>query len=301
MAIPKYNEFYGSILNELADGDVHTFKDIKSNIARLYNITDEERAEMLPSGGQKVFDNRVGWARTYLKKAGLIDSPSRGQCVLTDKGKAALPDADHIDNDYLMRYDSFCSFAKTKSKVTLNNTQEDESDKSPEEILEDAFKAINESLADDLMSEVMKLTPTDFERFVVELLKKMGYGGGVEDSASVTPASNDGGIDGIIKEDQLGFSSIYIQAKQWAVDRTVDRPSIDTFIGALTRNHANKGLFITTASFSSGAREAAKAANIVLVDGRLLTKLMIKYNLGVSVEHVYEVKRIDSDFFIEGF
>ncbi len=151
------------------------------------------------------------------------------------------------------------------------------------------------------MTEIMKLEPTDFERLVVKLLLAMGYGSGIDDAGFVTQASNDGGIDGIIKEDQLGFSSIYIQAKRWDPNVSVSRPEIQKFAGALQEQKAQKGLFISTASFSEGAKKSAEAAGIVLVDGKQLTKLMIKFNLGVSIENVYEVKRLDTDFFLEGF
>ncbi len=166
--------------------------------------------------------------------------------------------------------------------------------------MDDAFKKVNSTLAGELMTEVMKLTPGEFERLVVKLLLKMGYGNGIDDAGYVTQLSGDGGIDGIIKEDQLGFSSIYIQAKQWALDRSVDRPEIQKFAGALQGERASKGLFITTTRFSDGAKKYAdnlRASNIVLIDGNALMGLMIKYNLGVSTEQIYEIKRIDSDFF----
>ncbi len=177
----------------------------------MLGISDEERSLMLPSGKLSVFYSRVGWARTYLKKAGLIDSPARAKYVLSDAGKAALADADIIDNNYLSRFDSFRDFIN-KSSNNNTSSQPSSSDKSPDEILKDAFNTINNALADDLMTEVMKLTPTGFEQLVVNLLTKMGYGGGLEGSATVTPPSNDGGIDGIIREDPLGFDMIYIQA-----------------------------------------------------------------------------------------
>ena len=171
------------------------------------------------------------------------------------------------------------------------------------EILDGAFKQVTNTLASELMDEVMKLTSSEFESMVVKLLLRMGYGSGIDNAGIVTKQSGDGGIDGIIKEDQLGFSSIYIQAKQWAPDRKVDRPEIQKFAGALQGEKATKGLFITTALFTSGAKtyvENLRGSTIVLVDGNQLTHLMIKYNLGVSVEHTYEVKRIDTDFFAEG-
>lgn len=211
MSIPKYNELYGAVLRELSDGQIHTYKEMKKDLINMLGISDEERSLMLLSGKLSVFDSRVGWARTYLKKAGLIDSPARAKYVLSDAGKAALADADIIDNNYLSRFDSFRDFIN-KSSNNNTSSQPSSSDKSPDEILKDAFNTINNALADDLMTEVMKLTPTGFEQLVVNLLTKMGYGGGLEGSATVTPPSNDGGIDGIIREDPLGFDMIYIQA-----------------------------------------------------------------------------------------
>ncbi len=299
MALPKYNELYGPFLKAISDENVHNLKEIKSFIVSLLNISNEELLQRLPSSQQTVIDNRISWAKTYLKKAGFLESPSRGNYILTDIGRKVLPDADHITNEYLKRYESFNNFIKNTNSE--RSTEILDENQSPEEILEDVFQKLNASLAEDLMKEIMKLSPTDFEHLVVDLLKKMGYGSGLEDAGFVTQASNDGGIDGIIKEDQLGFSAIYFQAKQWAPDQTISRPEIQKFSGALKEQNAKKGLFITTASFTKGAKESAESAGIVLINGEQLTKLMIKFNLGVSVEHVYEVKRIKTDYFDEGF
>lgn len=301
MSIPKYNELFGSFIKALADGEIHDYKSVKQYVISDMHLTQADIEELLPSGKQTVFINRIGWARTYLKKAGLIDSPSRAHFILTDEGKTALHDADSIDNAYLERYESYRQFiADSKEASKESETPTPESNKSPLDQIEESFSQLNASLAGDLMEEVMKLTPTEFEKLVVQLLLKMGYGSGIEDAGFVTQQTNDGGIDGIIKEDQLGFSSIYIQAKQWAKDRTVDRTEIQKFAGALQGQSASKGMFITTGRFSSGAEEFAKTlkgSKIVLIDGKHLTRLMIKYNLGVSTEIVYEVKRIDTDFF----
>ena len=285
MSIPKYNELYGALLHSIEDGEVHNYKDMKKYVADYIELSDKDKTLMLPSGNQSIFDNRIGWTRTYLKKAGLIESPSRGKHILTDEGKKALSDCN-----------------KTKENLQLNEGLKEE--QAPAEAIEIALKELDDILADELMIEVMKLSSSDFERLVIKLLLKMGYGGGIEENAVVTSVANDGGIDGIIKEDQLGFSSIYIQAKQWATNRTVERPEIQKFAGALQGQQASKGLFITTARFSSGAKEFVNnlyGSTIVLVDGMQLMKLMIKYNLGVSVENVYEVKRVDSDFFEDDF
>ena len=298
MAVPKYNEMYAPFLKALADGKIHSTKEVRQFVADQMGLTDADMAELLPSGKQGLFANRLGWTRQYLKKAGLVTGAGRGQLVLTEAGKNAVPDADVIDNKYLQRYPSFRTFVDAQSGLDSTIQKEavtEVAEKSPEEMLEDAYAELNASLADDLMSEIMKLEPTDFEKLVVRLLLAMGYGSGIDDAGFVTQASNDGGIDGVIKEDQLGFSSIYIQAKRWDPSVSIARPEIQKFAGALQEQKAQKGLFISTATFSQGARKSADAAGIVLVDGKQLTKLMIKFNLGVSVEHVYEVKRLDTE------
>ena len=304
MAVPKYNEMYAPFIKALADGEIHTTKEVRQFVADKMGLTDTDMSELLPSGKQGLFANRLGWTRQYLKKAGLVIGAGRGQLVLTDTGRSAVQDADIIDNKYLQRYQSFRAFIDAQAGTHSTNQEEpavDVAEKSPEEILEDAYAELNASLADDLMTEIMKLEPIDFEKLVVRLLLAMGYGSGIDDAGFVPQASNDGGIDGIIKEDQLGFSSIYIQAKRWDPSTSIARPEIQKFAGALQEQKAQKGLFISTATFSPGARKSADAAGIVLVDGKQLTKLMIKFNLGVSVEHVYEVKRLDTDFFTDGF
>ena len=213
-----------------------------------------------------------------------------------------MSSGESIDLKYLERYESFKEFHRATASVRLDSVADDANDESPMEMLEAAFRQVNATLASELMDEVMKLTPAEFETMVVKLLLQMGYGNGIDDAGVVTQQSNDGGIDGIIKEDQLGFSSIYIQAKQWALDQTVGKPEIQKFVGALQGQQAQKGLFITTAKFSSGALQYAEnllGVKIVLVDGTALTRLMIKHNLGVSIEHIYEIKRLDNDFFSE--
>ena len=303
MALPNYQAFYAPFLKALKDGQFHVFKDLKKDVIHQMGLSDEDITEKLPSGKQSIFENRIGWARTYLKKAGLVESPERAKFILTDEGKKALTDADLIDDKYLLRYASFREFQNyNKNDAGVIENQEDLTrKKSPKEILEDAHAELNASLADDLMTEIMKLEPVGFEHLVVKLLLAMGYGSGIDNAGIVTQASNDGGIDGIIKEDQLGFSSIYIQAKRWNQNSSVPRPEIQKFVGALQEKKAQKGLFISTASFSEGAIKSAELAGVVLVDGKQLTKLMIKYNVGVSEEDAYIVKRLDTDFFLEEF
>ena len=301
MAVPKFFEFFEAFLKAVSDSELHSAKDVRNNIANSMKLTEEDLAEMLPSGSQRTFDNRVAWARTYLDKAGLIETPMRGKYHITEEGIRALTSNEKIDLAYLEKSEKFKDF----HNVTTQNTSieiQDEKNETPLEILESAHKQYLSALASQLMDEVMKLTPVEFERLVVKLLLKMGYGSGIEGAGMVTQASNDGGIDGIIKEDQLGFSHIYIQAKQWALEQTVGKPEIQKFVGALQGQQAQKGLFITTARFSSGAIQYANnllGVKVVLVDGSALTKLMIKHSLGVSLEQTYEVKKIDSDFFAE--
>ena len=310
MAVPKFFEFFSVFLSALEDGELHSAKDVRGAVAKQMGLSDADLAEMLPSGKQTTFANRVAWARTYLNKAGLVSTPKRGFYQITEEGRKALSSGETIDLAFLDRYDAFKRFHSAKeSDGAQENTLADsiignaEKDESPMEILDAAFKQVNITLASELMDEVMQLSPSEFESLVVKLLLQMGYGSGIDNAGVVTKQSGDGGIDGIIKEDQLGFSSIYIQAKQWAPDRKVDRPEVQKFAGALQGEKATKGLFITTATFSNGARTYAEnlhGSTIVLVDGNQMMRLMIKYNLGVSIEHTYHVKRLDTDFFNEG-
>ncbi|MEE0940337.1 MAG: restriction endonuclease [Bifidobacteriaceae bacterium] len=300
MSVPKYHELYGAFIRALQDGEVHAIKEIKEAVIQEKHLTEDDLNEMLPSGRQTTFTNRLGWARTYLRKAGLIDSPARAKYTLTSTGRDAIPHADEIDDEYLKRYPSFRQFISNTDEDIPAEVVKEEKEQSPEELLESSFKQVNAALASELMDEVMKMSPQDFEKLVVKLLLKMGYGSGIDNAGVATRPSGDGGIDGIIKEDQLGFSSIYIQAKQWALDNTISRPEIQKFAGALQGEKASKGLFITTSRFTSGAKEYAEnlhGSTIVLIDGDQLMKLMIKFNLGVSVQHTYEVKKIDTDFF----
>lgn len=300
MSVPKYHELYGAFIRALQDGEVHAIKEIKEAVIQEKHLTEDDLNEMLPSGRQTTFANRLGWARTYLRKAGLIDSPARAKYTLTSTGRDVIPHADEIDDEYLKRYPSFRQFISNTDEDIPAEVVKEEKEQSPEELLESSFKQVNAALASELMDEVMKMSPQDFEKLVVKLLLKMGYGSGIDNAGVATRPSGDGGIDGIIKEDQLGFSSIYIQAKQWALDNTISRPEIQKFAGALQGEKASKGLFITTSRFTSGAKEYAEnlhGSTIVLIDGDQLMKLMIKFNLGVSVQHTYEVKKIDTDFF----
>lgn len=304
MAVPKYNEFFPAFLDCLADGEIHTLKEIRAYCAEAFSLSDEDRQMTLPSG-QNMLHDRVGWARTYLKKAGLIDSPSRANFCITDEGKKAVAKGTScVTLEYLQQYDAFSEFCHTGSKSTLQDMSDpqDKKENSPQEAISDALATINASLADDLLTEILKMTPYEFETLVVRLLIKMGYGSKQSNMSTVTKKSGDEGIDGIVTSDKFGFDAIYTQAKLWKPDSVVGRPEVQKFLGALAGQGASKGLFITTAHFSKEATQFAEKqlhSKIVLIDGDELTKLMIEYNLGVSVVTTYEVKRIDYDFFNE--
>lgn len=302
MAVPKYNEFYNAFLQSIGDGAAHHIRDIRPIVASLWNLSDADLNEKLPSGLKNTFHDRLNWTATYLKKAGLITSPARANYQLTEEGKKVLQSGvNPITDAFLMQYPSFQQFKTPSSgeNDAIVPTPVIHDEETPQATIDAAFSAINAALADDIMAEIMARDSDFFEALVVKLLRKMGYGGSMADAGIVTKHSNDGGIDGIIKEDKLGFDRIYIQAKRWDTETSISRPEIQKFSGALQDEGASKGLFITTAKFSSGARESANKQHIVLVDGEMLTKLMIEYGLGVSTVQTYEIKTLDSDFFHE--
>ena len=295
MAIPKYNEIYAPLLEYISDGEIYTSAELEEFLAGKFSLTNAERQERL-AGGALTFCNRIGWAKTYLKKAGLLSFPKRGTVRITQEGKTVLEKAVVIDNNYLASYASFQEF---KNQGGMSHNDEKTEEDSPQDTLEKAYIYIRETLKDDLLAEIMRQSPIFFEHLVVELLKAMGYGGSV-DSGIVTRYSGDEGIDGIIKQDKLGFDQIYIQAKRWDPTSCVGRPEIQKFVGALAGQGASRGLFVTTAKFSEDAQRYARkqhTTKIVLVDGQTLAELMIDHNLGVSPVAHYEIKRIDSDFF----
>ena len=305
MAVPKFNEFIPFIIKFLSDNQTKTLKEIIEYCKLELNLNESECSEKLPSGKTKLYD-RVGWANTYLKKAGLIESPKRGTVRLTAAGREACKNnLSDITLEYLNNFDSFKKFKnniRDKNKAEQNFEVSQIKNESPQEQIELALQELNDELISELMVEVSKISPYEFEKLVVRLLIKMGYGDMEENKDAVTKKSDDEGIDGIVSADKFGFDSIYIQAKQWKSDNSVGRPEIQRFLGALAGQGASKGIFITTSQFSKGAVEFASKqlhSKIVLVDGRQLAKLMIEYNLGVSTIATYEVKRIDSDFFDE--
>lgn len=300
MAVPKYDELMKPLLEEVKDGRVYKLKDVAVMLAQRLNLSEEDLAELLPSGRQTVFRNRVGWAKTYLKKAELLENPAHASIVITEEGKKVVAEnPEKIDAKYLERFASFADFVSVTNPVNDNKVPEisKPTDLTPDDQLEEAYKQINESLASDLLSEVLKISPHAFEKLVVDLLSKMGYGT-VEFGNHVTPLSCDDGIDGVIMEDKLGFSLIYMQAKEWALDKVVGQPEIQSFVGAIAGKHGD-GLFVTTARFSQKARDYANTHHIILIDGKKLAKLMIEYNFCVSTWKTFEIKKIDTDALAE--
>lgn len=300
MAVPKYYEMHKPILKCLSDRQTHTMKELRAYIIKYFQLTEEEIAELVPSGTQTYLSNRIGWARTYLKKAGLIDSPARAVFQITEEGmKVVYDDPDVIDSKYLLRYDSFREFVgKTEENKQCNqrDTEVQETD-TPDDIFESAFKKINQSLADDILAEIMKLSPIAFEKMVLDLMAKMGYGT-FENAYSTTPRTNDEGIDGIIMEDKLGFDLIYVQIKHWGLDHPVGRPDVQAFVGAIA-GKGGKGLFVTTSKFTKQAIEYAKGQHIILIDGEKLAHNMITHDFGVSTKKVFSIKALDMDVFEE--
>ncbi len=311
MAIPDFQSCMRPLLVAVQDQQVHEFKDAIEFVCDYLQLTDEDIRQVLPSGRQTYIKNRLAWARTYMNKAGLTKAPGRGQIQITERGIQALEECPHrVDVRYLRQYPEFVEFHRVKTKPVSDaqkNAIEEQTEQvddatDPQERLEQAHTEIQQALASDILETILQQSPQFFEKLVVDLMQAMGYGGWSEQSGSATQYSNDGGIDGVINEDPLGLDTIYLQAKRYAQTNVIHRPEIDTFIGALTRQGARKGVFITTSRFSSGAKEAAKGLNmsIVLIDGEQLAQLMIKHNLGVAVKQTYQLQTLDTDYFNEG-
>ena len=302
--VPTFDKFLFPVLKILNDGKEHSLKSLMDDMARIFSLSDTEVEERVSSGSETKLHNRTQWATTYLGKAGLLQRPKRGINMITAEGKSLLATGiTEITPKYLgEHYPSFAVFAYGhKDKSNLDNVIVDGQSKTPSEVMDEAFEEINATLASDLLEHVKNQSPKFFEQLVVKLLVSMGYGGSLDNAGVVTQISHDDGIDGIIKEDKLGLDNIYIQAKRYTTG-SVQKPDIQKFIGALTEQGASKGVFITTATFSTGAIETSKKAagvKIVLIDGDMLTKLMIENNIGVSLKQTYEIKRIDTDFFNE--
>ncbi len=301
--IPDYQSIMLPLLEFISDGREYKMRFVTDQLAIKFGLTDEEQKELLPSGVAPVFYNRTAWAKTYLKKAGLIESPKQGIVTISNRGIDILKKKpSSINVKFLKQFSEFVEFQTTKREgETETESNEEQSIQTPEESLETAYQKIRKSLASELLNKVVELSPAFFEKLVVELLVKMGYGGSIKDAGKAMGKSGDEGIDGTIKEDKLGLDIIYIQAKRWKPGNGVGRPELQKFVGALAGQGAKKGIFITTSSFTKEAIEYTprNETKIVLIDGQQLAQLMIDYNLGCTPQQTYEVKKIDSDYFGE--
>ncbi|RTR27020.1 restriction endonuclease [Shewanella atlantica] len=308
--IPNYQQFMRPFLEiaQAADGSEVKLRDVINQIADQLNLTEDERSETLPSGRQSILDNRIGWARTYLTKAGLLEVTRRAHFVISDRGIKALQDPNAvINNHYLKQFDEFIAFKEQKNDTsrsqvkTPSGTDDSTSEITPDEALNAAYKTINDALTSELLSRTRKVTPAFFEDLLIQLLLAMGYGGTGEGAAHALGKSGDNGIDGVIDQDPLGVDQIYIQAKRYAEGNNIGASDIRDFFGALNLKKAQKGIFITTSDFTSSAQQTARdlGMRIVLINGQELSKLMLRYNIGSRDEQVLHLKKIDEEFFEE--
>lgn len=297
MSVPPFNAWLLPLLKRLADGEARPLSGLAQQLADDLGLSPEDRAQMLTSG-QLTYQNRVGWARTYLKKAGLIEAPSRGTARITNRGRGVLAEnLPAIDVKYLYRFPEFVEFHTPAAQQNSVAPEAIATLESPEDTLERVSLQLRQNLATELLDRIKAAPPDQFERLVVDLLLAMGYGGSRQDAGEVLGKSGDGGLDGVIKEDRLGLDAIYIQAKRW--DNVVGRPVVQAFAGSLEGVRARKGVMITTSIFSAEARSYVRQIEkkIVLLDGNELADLMIEHNLAVSVDATYVVKKLDNDYF----
>lgn len=301
--IPDYQSIMLPLLKIISDDKVYRFRNLIDALSTEFQLSEEEQKELLPSGQQPIFDNRVGWANTYLKKAGLIKSEKRGYLQITELGQKILADnPPKINVKFLRQFQGFKEFAKVKKNGTTKTREIKEiieEEQTPEEMLEYAHQKLTNDLSQELIETIKGCSPRFFERLVIDLLLSMGYGGSRADAGKAIGKSNDGGIDGIIKEDKLGLDIIYVQAKRW--ENTVPTREVRDFAGALLAKKAKKGIFITTSDFPKSAIEFVSQIEpkLILIDGNRLGELMIEFDVGVSSQTTYKVKRIDSDYFEE--
>lgn len=305
VSIPDYETLMLPLLKRIADGRVRVLRDVMSELADEFKLTDDDRAQLLPSGGTLTFASRVGWAKTYLKKAELLLQPKRGMVQISPKGVTLLAqNPPNIDSKFLEQFEAFKIF-RTAGRATQDDTVAAVQDRvlapeqTPDEVMEAANLQLRAALSDEVLERVKASPPAFFEQLVVQLLIRMGYGGSREEAGRAVGRSGDGGIDGIINEDRLGLDAIYLQAKRW--EGVVGRPEIMKFVGALAGQRATKGVFITTSWYTQEAKDYASSSQykVVLIDGARLAELMIEHDLGVSVAATYQLKRIDSDFFAD--
>jgi len=299
--IPDYQSLMLPVLELAADGKIHT-RELLERLAAMFELSEEDRAQLLPSGKQRTFDNRVGWAKSYLKQAGLAEYPERGYHIATDEGRKVLADKpERIDKKYLKKYEAFLEFQNRKNTTSgdSENSISIPEDSTPDEILRAAHAEINVELSADLLDRIRQSTPKFFENLIVELLLAMDYGGTSEEAGRAIGGSGDDGVDGVIDQDPLGVDQIYVQAKRYAEGNNIGSGAIRDFFGALSLKKAQKGIFVTTSHFSPAAIKTAKdlGARIVMIDGDRLARLLVRYNIGCRAEEVLYLKKIDEEYF----
>lgn len=301
MPLPKHDELRIPIMNLLNTNGVMKLRDFVEPLAKHYNLSDDEVNEMYPSGNGHVFYDRISWALSYLNMSGLLNKPKRGIYDINEKGRDILKSPELIDSYIEAELKNREPIrGKNKPEISSNIKKQSVSNNTPQEELYASFESIKQSLFDEILETILSKTPAAFEKLVLQLLQKMGYGGEVKNSGLITKYSNDGGIDGIIKEDILGFGRIHIQAKRYKMDSTIGREDIQKFVGALAVAQSNKGVFITTSGFSKGAIDYANSLNgsttIILIDGKQLANYIYEYGLGMQIEQTIEIKKLDADF-----
>jgi restriction system protein len=306
--IPDYQTLMLPVLKIAGDGKEHRISEVVSQLGQDYKLTAAELDELLPSGKQTVFGNRVHWAKTYLSQSKLVDNTRWGRFTITDRGRSVLAEKPaRIDRKYLSRFAEFNTFVGGQKNTTTaiaaepNETEKasEPATKTPDELLRSTIGEMEAALASELLSRILAATPAFFEQLIVDLLLAMGYGGSREGAGRAIGKSGDGGLDGVIDQDQLGLDRIYIQAKRYNPDNPVSEPDIRGFSGSLGANKATKGVFVTTAYFTKPAIDFAERTphTIVLIDGKELTRLMIRHSVGVRVAETLYVKKIDEETF----
>jgi restriction system protein len=302
MPIPDYETLMLPLLQMAAEttGQEVPLVAAVDKLAKHFRLTDEDRQELLPSGGTFKFSSRVSWARTYLQKAGLLEATKRSHFRITDRGRTVLKNNPvRIDGNLLSQFEEFREFQGRKKERKSDKVEIPAGfAETPIESLATQYERLREALASEVLERVKKCSPQFFERLVILLLVRMGYGGSLKDAGQAIGKSKDGGIDGVIRQDKLGLDNIYVQAKRWN-DKAVGSPDIDQFAGALSKMKATKGIFITTSSFTKDALASVYSSQIILIDGSQLAAYMIDHDVGVSIASTYEIKRVDSDFFEE--
>ncbi len=303
MTVPDYQSFMLPLLQLLKDGNEYTSRAIYESLAATLQLSEADQQQMLPSGQQRTYQNRIGWATTYLSKAGLVEKPGRGRVKITVRGLAVLAkQTEKITSKFLYQFPEYQLFqGRPQNDASASSAKiAAETESTPEEILQAAYQALRAEVANEILQSLKAASPSFFERVVVDLLVAMGYGGSRKAAGQAIGRSGDGGIDGIISEDPLGLDNIYIQAKRW--EGTVGRPTIQAFAGSLEGFRARKGVMITTSDFSKEARDYITRIEkkIVLINGEMLTELMLDNNVGVSERERFVIKKVDLDYFDEG-